>query len=61
MNSKEIWDLLESLETKDIQVLLTMAVRYLEYNRNINFKTIIKDIKETKRVLDNKYYKITEE
>ena len=61
MNSKEIWNLLESLETKDIQVLLTMSVRYLEYNRNINFKKIIKDIKESKRVLDNKYYRVTEE
>ncbi len=61
MNSKEIWNLLESLETADIQVLITMSVRYLEYNRGINFKTIIKDIKETKRVLDNKYYRVTEE
>lgn len=61
MNSKEIWNLLESLKTEDIQVLITMSVRYLEYNRGIDFKTIIKDLKETKKILDNKYYRVTEE
>lgn len=57
MNSKEIWSLLESLETKDIQILVSMSTRYLEYNRGIDFKTIISDLKENKKVLDKKYIK----
>ena len=55
MNSKEMWSLLENLETKDIQLLVTMSIRYLEYNRKINFKKIIKDIENTKKLLDVRY------
>jgi len=55
MNSKELWNLLESLETADIQTLISMSVRYLEYNREIDFKTIIKNIKEDKKILDRRY------
>lgn len=55
MNSKELWNLLESLETADIQTLISMSVRYLEYNRKIDFKAIIKEIKNTKKILDRRY------
>ena len=56
MNSKQIWNLLEKLETQNIQILIDMSVRYLEYNRGLDFKTIIKDIKNTKKALDRSWY-----
>ena len=57
MSSKEIWVLLEKLTTDDIQVLITMSIRYLEKNRGIDFNSIIKDIKGARKYLDDKYRK----
>ncbi len=45
MNSKEMWEMLENMDTKDIRLLVDMSIRYLEMDRNVNFKDIIKDIK----------------
>lgn len=52
MNSKETWKLLESLETKDIQTLVFMSIRYLEKNRKVDFKEFMKSIKELRKQLE---------
>ena len=51
MNSKQIWNLLENMQTIDIKMLLSMSVIYLIKDREQNKKEIIKDIKNVcKRV-----------
>ena len=45
MNNIELYSLLENMQTKDIQVLLSMSIIYLIKDRNKNKKEIIKDIK----------------
>lgn len=51
MNSKQIWNLLEDMQTIDIIMLLNMSVIYLIKDREQNKKEIIKDIKNVcKRV-----------
>lgn len=47
MNSKQIWNLLEDMQTIDIQILISMSIIYLIKDRNKNKKNIIKDIKNT--------------
>lgn len=46
MNSKELWEQLESMTTTDIQVMLVMSARYLVLKRNVNKREMIKDIKK---------------
>lgn len=45
MNSKQIWDLLEDMQTIDIKMLVSMSVIYLIKDREQSKKEIIKDIK----------------
>lgn len=45
MSSKQMYDIFNDLTTKELQIFLTMGVIYLQKNRNIDFKTIIKDFK----------------
>lgn len=45
MNSQELWNMLENMNTTDIQVMLVMSARYLVLKRKVNKKQIIKDIK----------------
>lgn len=54
MNSVDIWNLLKSLDTKDIKILISMSIKYLEEDREVNFKDIIKDIKECRKMFENK-------
>ena len=44
--SQELWNMLENMETTDIQVMLVMVSRYLVLKRNVNKKEMIKDIKK---------------
>lgn len=53
MNSKEMWNMLENMETKDIRILVDMCIRYLEMDRNVNFKDIIKDINTIHNFLES--------
>ena len=46
MNSQELWNMLENMETTDIQVMLVMSAKYLVLKRNVNKKEMIKDIKK---------------
>lgn len=45
MNSQELWNMLENMNTTDIQVMLVMSARYLVLKRKADKKQIIKDIK----------------
>lgn len=45
MNSQELWNMLENMNTTDIQVMLVMSARYLVLKRKVDKKQIIKDIK----------------
>ena len=47
MNSKQLWNMLEDMQTIDINILVSMSVIYLIKDRNRNLKEIIKDIKNT--------------
>ena len=58
MSSKQMYDIFDDLTTKELQIFLTMGVIYLQKNRNVDFKKIIKDfnncnkkVKLRKRVL----------
>ena len=53
MNSKEIWSLLENAEDKEIMIFISMSIQYLEKARNIEFKDIIKNIKNTRKCLNS--------
>jgi len=46
MNSKELWEFLENSSTEDIQVFVTMSIRYLIMARGLELKNILKDIKK---------------
>ena len=45
MNSKELWNLLESNNNEDIQSMVTMCIVYLIKKRNLRLKGILKGIK----------------
>lgn len=51
MNSKELFDLLERLSSKDIQVMATMSVRYLVKSRNKKLNEILRDIKKVNKAM----------
>lgn len=53
MNSKEIWNLLENAEDKEIMIFISMSIQYLEKARNIEFKDIIKNIKNARKCLNS--------
>lgn len=54
MSSKQMYDIFDDLTTKELQIFLTMGVIYLQKNRNINFKTIIKDFNNCNKKADLK-------
>ena len=45
MNSKQIWNNLEEMETKDIRIYTIATIVYLVKDRQVNLKEFIKDIK----------------
>lgn len=51
MNSKEMFEFFEKSTTREIQILISMAIRYLEEKREVEFKNIIKDIKGARKYL----------
>ena len=51
MNSEELWNMFENMETKEIQVMVSIAIRYLEKERYIDFKDQLKDIKKVHKML----------
>jgi hypothetical protein len=45
MNSKQLWDNLEEMETKNIKINTIATIVYLVKDRQVNLKDFIKDIK----------------
>ena len=54
MSSEKLWNILEDLTTKEIQIMISMSIRYLEMNRQVDFKDILKDIKGCRKYLERK-------
>lgn len=52
MNSKELWNKLEEMTNKEIQMTISMCITYLEKNRLIDFKDILKDIKGCRKYIE---------
>lgn len=51
MNSKELWELLEKTETKEIMIMATMIVRYLDKARQLKIDYVLKEIKKANKFL----------
>ena len=45
MNSKDMWESLYSMETKEIEIQVAMQVVYLVKARGVKLKELFKDIK----------------
>lgn len=45
MSSARMFTMFEDLSTKELQILVSMAIQYLEKNRGVAFKQQLKDIK----------------
>lgn len=45
MNSRDMFDLFNSMNKKDLKALVVMGVEYLVNQHGDNFKDIVKDIK----------------
>lgn len=45
MNNKEIFDLFNSMEEKDLKCLVSIGIEFLVNEHNNDFKKVIKDIK----------------
>lgn len=54
MGSARAYAMLEDMTTKEIQVLISMSIQYLEMNRQVDFKDILKDIKGCRKFLKRK-------
>lgn len=54
MNSKELYNMLEKLNDKDIELVISMSIRYLEKKRDIRFKDILSDIKIYHKILESR-------
>ena len=52
MNTKKLYEDLESLSTKEIQVMVAISVRYLCMARGLKLKSIIKDLKNIEKILN---------
>lgn len=52
MNSLEIYNMLEKMDDKHIQILINVSIKYLEKNRNIKYKEIMKDIKNLHKIMN---------
>lgn len=46
MNSKELWNRLYNMETKDIKVEAIMMIMFLVKDRQVDLKDFINDIKK---------------
>lgn len=55
MKSKELYDKLETLSTKDIQIGVAISVRYLVKSRGLKLREIIKDLKNFTKCWRCKY------
>lgn len=51
MNSEQLWKMFNEMQTKEIRVMVSMAIRYLEKERYIDFKEQLKDIKKVHKML----------
>lgn len=45
MNSKELFKMLENMETTELKRVINAGVSYLVFNRKVNFKEFMKEIK----------------
>jgi len=45
MNSKQLWDNLEEMDTKSIEIYTKATIVYLVKDRQVKLKDFIKDIK----------------
>ena len=54
MNSKELFNKLETLNDDDIELMISMSIRYLEKNRGFSFKDILNGIKVYHKVLERR-------
>ena len=45
MTSKELFKMLESLETIELKKVINAGISYLVFNREVNFKEFMKEIK----------------
>lgn len=52
MKSKQLYDKLETLSTKEIQIMVAMSIRYLCMARGLKLKSIIKDLKNIDKILE---------
>ena len=46
MNSKELWNKLYEMETKEIKIQATMMIMYLVKDRQVDLKYFIRDLKK---------------
>lgn len=53
MNSKEMWEMLESKSNEEIQVEISASIIYLVEKRNLKLRKIIKDIKKLYKLVQN--------
>lgn len=54
MTSKELFKMLESLETIELKRVINAGVSYLVFNRKVNFKEFMKEIKKIHKELRKK-------
>ena len=54
MNSKEMYDMFDKQTNKQLQMLISMAIIYLEKDRLMDFKDIMKDIKGCRKHVNKK-------
>ena len=54
MTSKQLYDMLESMKDEDIELVISMSIRFLEKKRDIRFKDILSDIKVYREVLERR-------
>ena len=53
LTSKEMFEMFEEMSTKELQILISMAIQYLNQNKGVEFKQIIKDIKNVHKLMNN--------
>lgn len=52
MKSKELYEKLETLSTKEIQIGIAVSVRYLVKGRGLKLREVIKDLKNLAKILN---------
>lgn len=53
MNSKDLWENLESKSNEEIQVEISASIIYLVKKRNLKLRKIIKNIKKVYKLVQN--------